>query len=188
MSGRFTLFGQRWLLLDGRTYRSPNRQEVPDETMFGAAQEAWVREELARPGPLWIVNGAQMFGGYHRFESYEACQPRSFRSFVNMIREGKASAAFVSGDRHLAEISVIQKEEIGYASAELTTSAIHARTFPDAWKKAPNPRQAAGVSGKLNYALIDVEAAASLRAKISVWGFGKTKFFDHDLDVNRGDD
>ena len=115
------------------------------------------------------------------------CQPRSFRLFVKMIREGRAPVAFVSGDRHLAEVSVIDAKEVGFATAELTTSAIHARTFPDAWKKAPNPRQAVGISGKLNYAIIDVEAAHSLRAKMSVWGFGKTKFFEHDLDVKRGD-
>jgi len=187
VSGGFTMFGQRWLLLDGRTFRSPNRTEVPDETMFGARQEAWIQGALAKPGPLWIVNGAQMFGGYHRFESYEACQPRSFRSFVKMVREGQASVAFVSGDRHLAEVSTIGAKEVGFDTAELTTSGFHARTFPDAWKNAPNPRQAEGVSGKLNYAILDVEAGDTLRAKCTVWGFGMTKFFEHALDVKRGD-
>jgi len=187
MSSRFAMFGQRWLMLDGRTFRSPNRKEVPDETMFGERQEAWIAAELARPGPLWIVNGVQMFGGYHRFESYEACQPRSFLGFVKMIREGRAPVAFVSGDRHLAEISAIGEKELGFATAEITTSGLHARTFPDAWKKAPNPRQVAGVSGVFNYAIFEVEAGPSLRAKISVYGIGKKKFFEYALDVKRED-
>ncbi|MHC4953713.1 MAG: alkaline phosphatase D family protein [Planctomycetota bacterium] len=187
VSARFKLFGQTWMMLDGRTFRSPNRKAVPDETMFGALQEAWIRQQLARPEPLWIVNGAQMFNGYHRFEAYESCQPKSFQAFVQMIRDGRAPVAFVSGDRHLAEVSAIDKKECGFATAEITTSALHARTFPNAWAKEPNPRKVAGVSGALNYAILDVEATDHLSASLTVHGIDKKKFFEYAVSVKRGD-
>jgi len=183
VSAAFTLFGQRWLLLDGRTFRSPNRESVPDETVFGPRQEAWIAAALVRREPLWIVSGAQFFGGYHRFESYEACQPGSFARFRKMVADGSAACAFVSGDRHLAEIMKI--EDCGFPTYELTTSAIHARTYPDAWKDAENPRKIHGVSGALNYAVLDVEKGARLKAEVRVLGPGRKVHFEQDIDVGR---
>ncbi|MHC4451195.1 MAG: alkaline phosphatase D family protein [Planctomycetota bacterium] len=188
VSSSLVLFGQRWLLLDGRTYRSPNRKESANETVFGAAQEAWIARSLARPDPTWIVNGTQFFGAYHRFESYEACQPGSFPNFCRIIRAGRAPAAFVSGDRHLAEIMKIDAKECGFATVELTTSAIHSRTFPNAWKDGANPRQLHGVSGALNYAIVDVEAAEGLKAKIRVLGLDKKLHFEHGIDIRRSEE
>ena len=186
VSAAFTMYGQRWMLLDGRTFRSPNRKAVPDETVFGTRQEAWITHAVRQPGPLWLVTGVQVFNGYHRFESYEGCQPNSFKKFQEILRGGKAPFALVTGDRHLAEISRLTADECGCATFEITTSGLHARTFPNAWKKVSNPRQVHGVSGELNYAIIDaVLDTGALRAKVAVYGNGKKKFFEQALDVKR---
>jgi len=188
VSAAFTLFGQRWMLLDGRTFRSPNRREVPDETLFGVRQEAWIVDALRQEPPIWLVTGAQMFNGYHRFESYEACQPNSFKKFQEILRAGKAPFALVTGDRHLAEVSKLTVAECGCDTFEITTSAFHARTFPNAWSKVPNPRQVVGVSGKLNYVVLDViKDAAALRGTLIVYGSGKAKLFEYEVNAKRGD-
>ncbi|MEM8882927.1 MAG: alkaline phosphatase D family protein [Planctomycetota bacterium] len=187
LSSSFALFGQRWIFLDGRTFRSPNRNPVPDETVFGAAQEAWLFAQLAQATPAWIVSGAQFFGGYHRFESYEACQPNSFGRFKERLKTVKAPFAFVTGDRHLTELMKIDAGECGLETWELTTSAIHARTFPNSWEKSPNPRKVHGVSGALNYAVLDVESGPALTAGIRVYGIDKVLHYDQAIKVARGE-
>ena len=185
VSATMVLFGQRWMLLDGRSFRTPNREDRPDQTVFGVRQEIWARMALSGTTPLWLVNGAQFFGGYHRFESYEGCQPRSFKTFLKIVQGGQAPVAFVSGDRHLAEMMRIGKEEAGLDTYELTTSALHARTYPGSLEKSPNKRRIHGKDGALNYAVIDVEKDEALKAHIRVYGIDKVLHFEQKIEVKR---
>ena len=182
----FKAFGLRFLLMDGRTFRSPNRQPVADETHWGATQEAWLFAHLGDAAtPAWIVNGDQIFGGYQRFESYEGSHPNSFLAFLARMKEAASPVAFLTGDRHLAEVMEIEAELFGYKTYEITTSAIHARTFPDAWRNQPNRRKLAGASGVLNYAIMRTGADGGLACAVTVYGPEKKVLVERKLKVAR---
>ncbi len=109
--------------------------------------------------PIFVVSGDQFFGGYHKFESYEGNQPASFKLQLAEWKKIKMPLMFVSGDRHLTEIIKVPKEVLGYPTFELTASGIHAKVFPDAFKKDPSPQQLVGVAGQHNYMIIEIMRA-----------------------------
>lgn len=166
--------GQRFVFLDDRTFRTPNRETRQDQTHFGTAQEEWLFELLEQKAPTWLVSGDQFFGGYHRFESYEGNHPQSFRTFLERLRGTRSRVAFLSGDRHLTELMEIEPEATGYPTYELTSSGIHAVTFEDAWEGAPNERQIAGQSGVVNYAVVTsrVPEKGPSRRNVSLTAYG----------------
>src|SRR5690606_32503032 len=58
----FKAFGQTFVFLDDRSFRSPNGQDIPGQTHWGAAQEKWLFQILeSSKSPVWLVNGDQFF-------------------------------------------------------------------------------------------------------------------------------
>lgn len=176
VSGIFQGFGQRFVFLDDRSFRSAKGEG--DEAHFGNAQEQWLAHALASSArPTWLISGDQFFGGYHRYESYEGSHPKAFKTFTAWLQNVKSPLFFLSGDRHLAELMHISTAEIGQDAYELTSSAIHAKTYPDAWAEGKNPRQIAGASGTLNYAIIETTAEPSWKLDIAAFGPEKKQLF-----------
>jgi alkaline phosphatase D len=176
--------GQTFLLLDGRSFRSPNgvppickqkpdsrpcrnKKDPPvgDETHFGAEQTDWALAQVrAAPGPVWLVAGTQWYGGYQPFESFEGNHPQDFVRFRQRLNEAVRRAsgqparpiAFASGDRHLSEVMRIKVKDDGlpFDTVELTSSAIHAKVFPSNWTEFPNRRQIQGAAETMNYTIV----------------------------------
>lgn len=186
VSSRLVAFGQQFFLMDDRMFRAPALAKE-DETHWGKDQENWLYRNLGKGSPpAWIMNGDQFFGAYHRFESYERLHPNSFRAFLAQLKKLPTPAVLVSGDRHLAELMAIGEKDVGYKTFELTTSAIHAKVFPDAWKATPNPRQIAGASGVFNYAIVDSEAMpGGVKFSVTAYGPQGRVLFDKNLQVKR---
>ncbi len=160
VSSWWTAFGVHVALLDDRSFRSPDHLDVPDQTHFGPEQEKWLQDHLdASREPVLVVSGDQFFGGYHKFESYEGNQPVSFKQRLEEWKKVKVPLVFVSGDRHLTEILKVPKEALGYPTFELTSSAIHAKVYPNAFKKDPSPNQLAGADGVFNYLIMEIMRA-----------------------------
>ena len=173
-------FGQRFVFLDGRSYRSPNRRpaicqkqpshsmcskEMPPamsaekETQLGWGQESWLSQIASRSaGFIWLIKGDQFFGAYHPFESYEGSHPHAFKRFVSTIRQSPAKFVFVSGDRHLSELMKIDSKQFGYETVEITSSPVHAKTYPPGWDIFPNPRQIAYASQTHNFVLVSASS------------------------------
>jgi alkaline phosphatase D len=183
----FRIAGQNFLLMDGRTFRSPNgnspacsgknhplcqdekstnkgNREPPAH--FGRVQEEWALEQLsAGDGPFWLMNGVQWFGAYQPFESFEGNHPKVFSQFLAQLTKvlekkpmgSRSALVFASGDRHLAEIMKVRLPWRSRDTWEITSSGLHARTFPSSWADFPNPRQIEGVSGQLNYTIVSSE-------------------------------
>jgi hypothetical protein len=90
----------------------------------------------------------------------------------------------------LVELQRLEPALLGYETWELTSSAIHAKTYPDAWpdawpdacKDAPNPRQTDGKSGAPNYALVDVEPG---KLRFRARGLDGATWFDRSTPVPR---
>src|SRR5690606_37851004 len=136
--------------------------------------------------PAWLINGDQFFGAYHPFESYEGQHPESFRRMMAELKKTRLPMAFLSGDRHLTEIMSIEPAQLGYRTYEVTTSAIHAKTFPGSFKKDPNPRQLVGKDGTFNYLVLKTRAEKGLRFTAAVFGPAGRTLFEKTLHVRGG--
>jgi hypothetical protein len=182
-------FGVQFALLDDRSFRSPNGADTPDQTHFGAEQEAWLKEGLAAASaPVFLASGDQFFGGYHTFESYEGNHARSFKTELARWRRVSAHpVVFLSGDRHLSEIIKVPKEYLGYPTFEITSSGIHAKVFPGNFERNPNPHQLVGKDGAYNFSLLDIKSATSksLEMDVTSYGMDKTVFYQKTLTVKR---
>ncbi len=186
VGAKWSAFHVGFLFLDDRSFRSPDGLDLPDQTHFGLDQEKWLNENLASAkAPMFLISGDQFFGGYHHFESYEGNHPKSFARQLDEWKKIKVPLLFVSGDRHLSEILKVPSERLGYPTFELTSSAIHAHVFPDAFKRDPSPQQLAGVDGQYNYMIVELMRGDRnmLQLDVQDYGIGRKQFFQKNLMV-----
>jgi phosphodiesterase/alkaline phosphatase D-like protein len=184
----WSAFGVGFAFMDDRSFRSPNRINLPDETHFGADQEVWLKEKLdASKTPVLLISGDQFFGGYHKYESYEGSHPHRFKTQLQEWKQIKQPIVFLSGDRHLTEILKIPSDRLGYTTYEITSSAIHARTDKSTITKNPTPLRIAGAAGVHNYALIEIMRADMGLLQLDVQAFTQNKqlLFQKTLTVRR---
>lgn len=127
------------ILLDTRYHRSPLRKRsppdaalgpyVPDDgpaaTVLGDAQWRWLEEQLRTPAELRIIaSSIQVVPEDHGWEKWMNF-PRERERLYRLIRETAATGVvFLSGDRHLAELSLMDGG-VGYPLYDLTASAIN---------------------------------------------------------------
>jgi alkaline phosphatase D len=129
------------LLLDTRYFRSPLRFGEPDPacprvnllpetdagaTLLGAQQWRWLEARLREPARLRIIaSSIQVIPDGHCFEKW-ANFPRERERLFDLIRStGAAGVVIVSGDRHLAEISRLPGDRVGYPLYEITASGMN---------------------------------------------------------------
>lgn len=145
--GDFNLY-----FLDGRSFRTKN----PDGQHLGIDQTAWFYSKLREEAtPSFIIKGDQFFGGYHKFESFEANHPESFAQYVTELKKINTPFVFVSGDRHMSEIMQFPRSLFGKPSFEITSSPLHARTFQE---ETRNPWRVVESQGVVNFTIINNEA------------------------------
>lgn len=180
-------FQMGFVLMDNRYFRSPNGQSVDDETHWGTAQEKWLMQNLQQlRKPVWLLNGDQIFGGYHQFESYEGNHPNSFKKIMAQIGARPEPIAFLTGDRHLTEVMQVEDPSLKMKTFEITTSPLHAKTFPSSWAANPNKRQLEGQAGKLNYVVIDSEnAGGDLQATVTAFSQNNEILFHRFLSIQK---
>lgn len=146
--GDFNLY-----FLDARSFRDAD----PSGVHLGLAQEDWLISKLREEkNPSLLIKGDQFFGGYHRFESFEGNHPENFQRFVGSLRALTTPFVFVSGDRHLSEIMQFPRTLFTRPSFEITSSPIHARTFPESTEK--NPWRVVSNSQGPNFTFVKNEA------------------------------
>lgn len=121
------------ILLDTRYFRGPLRRgergyvpnDDPRSTMLGEPQWQWLAEQLRQPAQLRIVaSSIQVVPEDHPYEKWMNLPLERERLF-RLIRECDArGVVFVSGDRHLAELSVMDGG-VGYPLYDLTSSGLN---------------------------------------------------------------
>ena len=172
------------MLLDNRSFRSPNNSKNPGETHFGSDQETWIFKGLKPQKLTFLASGDQWFGGYHRFESYQGNHPQSFKRFTQRLKNKKAKAFFLSGDRHLVELMKVPAQWIGRETFELTSSGVHARMYPGAFEREPNPLQLLGADGVANYVVVEVPNKGPVQSlNVKAEGENKAILFEKDLQL-----
>ncbi|MCI0461457.1 MAG: alkaline phosphatase D family protein [Gemmataceae bacterium] len=126
------------ILLDTRYHRSPlKKQKVPrgtgpyvpnpdrKATMLGEAQWKWLEQQLRVPAKLRLLaSSIQVVPEDHGWEKWTNL-PHERERLYKLIRDTKAGGVVVlSGDRHLAELSVMDAG-IGYPLYDLTSSGLN---------------------------------------------------------------
>jgi alkaline phosphatase D len=98
--------------------------ENNDSTLLGAAQWAWLEQELSKPADLRIIATSTQFS--IEFNGYEAWAnfPHERQRMVELIKKTKANGViFISGDVHYAEISKFESPGC-YPLYDVTSSGI----------------------------------------------------------------
>lgn len=111
----------------------------PAKTVLGAAQWAWLEEQLSQPADLrLVVTSYQLVADGHGWEKW-GLFPTERQRFYDLVARTRANGVvLVSGDRHRAGI---YRETRGtpYPMHELTSSAINM-----SWAKEKEPGEEAG--------------------------------------------
>lgn len=126
------------ILLDTRYFRGPLKKRakyIPSEgpyepssdaasTMLGEAQWKWLEEQLKKPATVRIlVSSIQVVAQEHHHEKWHNL-PHERDRLYKLIRDTGAAGLFcISGDRHLAELSVMDAA-LGYPLYDLTSSGL----------------------------------------------------------------
>ena len=136
------------ILLDTRYFRSPLKtgfeagergegrrgKYLPDDdpaaTMLGDAQWRWLEQQLRRPAELRLIGSSvQVIPEEHGWEKW-ANFPRERQRLLRLIKDTRANGViFLSGDRHLAEISRLPADDplgVGYTLLDVTSSSLNA--------------------------------------------------------------
>lgn len=158
----FNAYGMRFIMLDDRSNKT-------DGAMYSQADETWLKNEiLTSPGPIWLVNGTQFFGGYLMgAESVEKTATQQLYRIMNMGKAAKSPMVLLSGDVHFSELMELEPELMGYKSFELCSSAIHSRTVPGQQYRSYNSRRLESTS-RYNFMAIEMRAAEPTRVQFEV--------------------
>ena len=127
------------ILLDTRYLRSPLKKrdktapdagpylpsDDPNATFLGETQWKWLEEQLKVPAKLRILaSSIQVVAEDHGWEKWMNF-PRERERLFKLIRDTKANGVvLISGDRHLAELSLMDAG-IGYPLYDLTSSGLN---------------------------------------------------------------
>ncbi len=152
MAYTFDTNGMRFVMLDGRSSKTPSQ-------IYSTSDEAWIAKAIATsPGPTWLVNGIQFFGGYLTMStSVEDTSADQLWRILKMGRNANVPIMFMSGDVHFSELMELEPELLGYKSYELTSSPLYSRTFPGIQYRSHNGRRLES-SARYNYLAIEMKA------------------------------
>ncbi len=140
------------ILLDTRYFRSRLERRTSDEeaalghagpyrpsldrarTMLGPTQWAWLEERLREPAEVRVVaSSIQVVAEDHGYETW-ANLPLERKRLFQLIRDtGAEGVIFVSGDRHKAELSILDPAraasesavDVGYPIHDVTSSSLN---------------------------------------------------------------
>ncbi len=101
----------------------PNTDEKA--TILGAEQWKWLEEQLKTPAEVRLLGSSvQLIANEHRHEKWGNF-PREVERLYGLIRKTKANGLIVlSGDRHLAELSM-GEVGVGYPIYDITSSGLN---------------------------------------------------------------
>ncbi len=128
------------IMLDTRYFRSPLKKGPFDPklrfapylpntdagvTMLGDDQWKWLEEQLKKPAEVrLLVSSIQVVPDEHPFEKWATIPKEREKLYALLNSTGANGVLILSGDRHLAEISVDTKA-IGYPLYDVTSSGFN---------------------------------------------------------------
>ena len=136
------------ILLDTRTFRSPLKKDPdsrkvtipntdPGATVLGDGQWAWLEHRLREEAKIRVVVSSIQFVPTEHGSEKWGNFPNERARFLELLRRTQAKGVvIISGDRHLAELSMLTPADgAPYPLYDLTTSGLNLPIPP---KSAPN--------------------------------------------------
>lgn len=129
-----------------------------DSTMLGKQQWSWLEEQLKVPAEIrLIVSSVQVVTDEHVWEKWGNL-PRERKRLLDLVRDNATGVIFLSGDRHLADISMLPPEAEGgpfYPVYDVTSSALNQY----GGQREPNRFRASNEFpfGKPNFGMIEID-------------------------------
>ncbi len=127
------------IMLDTRYHRSALKRGLwgyrenndPQATILGRQQWQWLEALLSQPADLRLIGSSiQFVAKDHSYEKW-ANFPLERQRLLDLIAETKAGGViFLSGDRHHAEISKLNRKDIAYPIYDITSSGLSNRLDP----------------------------------------------------------
>ena len=163
------------ILLDTRYFRSdltvtpqrgdPGRERYipsqdPEQTMLGAAQWAWLEEQLRQPADVrLLVSSIQVHADGHGWEAWRTMPLERDRLYRLISDTAANGVVIVSGDRHSSGLYV-RNDVADYPLYEITSSSLN-MSFADENNEA-GPHRIGEMYAPVNYGVIglDWEAGA----------------------------
>src|SRR6185436_14112375 len=154
------------ILLDTRNFRDTlartkekgKRYVVNEEgDMLGEEQWAWLESELKNSDARLhiIASSVQFLANEHAFEKWGNFPKARQRMLDLLVKVKPVNAFFVSGDRHMAEISKLNLPGLNYPLYDFTSSGL-THTWSTPWEEK-NSLRVGELVIKKNYGLINAE-------------------------------
>ena len=159
------------ILLDTRYFRSPLKKGVFDPrtritpylpntddgaTMLGDEQWKWLAEQLKKPAEVrLLVSSVQVISDEHPFEKWTNMPKEREKLYATLNASGANGVLILSGDRHLADISV-DTAAVGYPLYDITSSGFNQATKN--WRAPqPNAKRVGGMPYGDNFGFIRID-------------------------------
>ncbi len=146
------------LLLDTRYHRE---QPGPQADILGEAQWRWLEGQLRDSDARVhiLVSSVQVIAEDHRYEKW-ADFPKARARLLSMIEKWSVpGVVFISGDRHIAEISALRPSPVGHPLYDVTSSGM-THSWRD-FKGEKNRWRVGEAYAELNFGLIEIDWAAN---------------------------
>ena len=172
------------ILLDTRFFRGPLTRNTdrprgrgpyrpdPDSasSLLGDAQWAWLEDQLRRPADLRVIaSSIQVVADEHGWETWGNLPRERDRLYRLIDDTDAAGVVFVSGDRHLLELSRDLRPGVPYSLWDATSSGLD--TAPQKVSE-PNPARVGPVFRGTNFGVLRIDWAAD-RPTLTLEGRGK---------------
>ena len=138
--------------------------------MLGEAQWAWLEEQLRQPADLRVIaSSIQVVADEHGWETWGNLPRERDRLYQLIDDTDAAGVVFVSGDRHLLELSRDERPGVPYPLWDATSSGLDTRP-----KKVsePNRSRVGPVFRGTNFGVLRLDWTAD-RPTITLEGRGK---------------
>jgi alkaline phosphatase D len=175
-------------LLDGRSFRdklskarSINRRYDPNTygegTMLGEAQWYWLEKHLQKSTAdiTLIVSGIQVLSDEHSFEKW-GNMPHEKDRLLNLLQTyPERRIIFLSGDRHIGEVSKTYLEGVDYAVFDVTSSGLtHSYENAD----EDNNLRISPLIDQKNYGILKITPKEnSVEIEVELRGLKNTSFY-----------
>lgn len=128
-------------------------------SMLGQAQWAWLAQELKKPAEVRIIaSSIQVIADEHRWETWGNL-PHERERLFSLIEATRANGVFfISGDRHLTEISRDVGKGTPYPMWDFTNSGMKEADRP---VREPNSHRVGKVYRRSNFGLIQIDWGAT---------------------------
>ncbi|MEM7549648.1 MAG: alkaline phosphatase D family protein [Bacteroidota bacterium] len=165
------------ILLDTRfnrdTITRKNRVYLPNESgdVLGEEQWNWLESELESSDATFNIIGSsiQVIAKDHAYEKW-ANFPSSRKRLFDVIKESKAQGVvFLSGDRHIAEVSKYEVNGINYPLYDITSSGL-THTWRNGGEEE-NQYRIGELIMKLNYGVLELSNTDGVnKAEVEIKG------------------